>query len=779
MGNNAVFRVNLGAYDLVIAPNSTNTLYGIMGDNAGSQTVYWLYVSTNAGATWSKTNLSMLNATSSGTWRNASGKVAVDPNNASVVYCGMPISSGNSSGVYRAIDGVTFNAIVALGATTIGPGVCGIVFDRSQGTVVVGGQTRTARVIVPIGGVGIYETLDGGQTWTETFTATKGDATFAVYQGYLDFDGVYYCQMNYNNSNGYIWRYSGPAGTWVQLDAQAGWLNVQGWLGSGGILIVDPRNGHQGHVSATGPNGIGAGYTSLNANSATPSSITWSGRTGGETPVLTAPSYDVPWENHAAQGLNAFLYGTAAFIDSSGVCWWVGGGIWFFDSIPNYGASPTTTSIGVMRGTEVTVAQDVLCPPGGTYPVMAAQDMGILRGTFTTFPMDYYVSGKRMDCEYLEYAASDPRFMVSRSSVELSAPAAGAKSAYSTNYGATGSWTPYATQADLMYQAVVTGDISNGSGASGTTLNVTAVASGNVMPGQTVYVGSRAKGVITAYGTGTGGTGTYTLDTASLTASSSLGLVLATNCGAVVAVDHDHHVIVPAGYNGSFVPVYTTNATGACTWNFCGGLPQVKWTNRSFVFGATARPLAVGYGSDLGTVWAAYWASGGTTTIYKSTDSGATFSQVGTITLSVSTVGIYLLSVPGYPGELWLTGLFTGNSNTSLHHSTDGGATWATIATPTGQGLTYAFTLGAPATPGGYPALYGLFYATYGATKYLYRGAFSAGSVTWSLFGPTGTQQDLPKSCQVCGIQSIRGDWNVYQRLYVSSQQSGFAYYNP
>jgi hypothetical protein len=87
--------------------------------------------------------------------------------------------------------------------------------------------------------------------------------------------------------------------------------------------------------------------------------------------------------------------------------------------------------------------------------------------------------------------------------------------------------------------------------------------------------------------------------------------------------------------------------------------------------------------------------------------------------------------------------------------------------------------MGAPATPGGYPTLYALFNASSSAPRHLYEGQWNGTTVTWSLFGSTGTCGDLPPVQQVQGFQSIRGDFNTYRRLYVSSQQTGFAYYTP
>jgi len=319
---------------------------------------------------------------------------------------------------------------------------------------------------------------------------------------------------------------------------------------------------------------------------------------------------------------------------------------------------------------------------------------------------------------------------------------------------------------------------------------VSAIGSGTVvLPAalvyhQTGYTGTYY-GKILPYGTsgatGTGGAGTYYLDTSSNVASSTLSIVVPVQGGQTVAVDHDHWVTVPSGLSQSYVPAFTTNATSSASWTLCAGLPAAYWTMRPWAFGPTSKPLAVGYGSDLGTVWACLF-SGTTATLSRSTNSGASFSSIATWTVSVDAIGIYCLSVPGYPNELWITGSYTGGTNANLWHVTNANTASATVRSvslPSNAAIPIAFTLGAPSSRGGYPTLYLLGWANYGATQYLYQGTYSGGVVIWSRFGPTGTSHDLPASCQVCGIQSIRGDWNVYQRLYVSSQQSGFAFYDP
>lgn len=71
--------------------------------------------------------------------------------------------------------------------------------------------------------------------------------------------------------------------------------------------------------------------------------------------------------------------------------------------------------------------------------------------------------------------------------------------------------------------AVVTGTISNGGGVAGTVLDVTAVTSGTISIGQTLTgTGITAGTRVIAFVSGTGGTGTYTVDVSQLVASTTI-----------------------------------------------------------------------------------------------------------------------------------------------------------------------------------------------------------------------------------------------------------------
>lgn len=97
--------------------------------------------------------------------------------------------------------------------------------------------------------------------------------------------------------------------------------------------------------------------------------------------------------------------------------------------------------------------------------------------------------------------------------------------------------------------------------------------------------------------------------------------------------------------------------------------------------------------SDGATQGVFYVASGGK--VYKSVDSGATFHVAAS---GLPTSDQALLSVPGRAGELWLA---TGDGG--LYHSTDGGATFAKIITVSKAPL---FTLGKSAPDAHAPTLY-------------------------------------------------------------------------
>ena len=81
----------------------------------------------------------------------------------------------------------------------------------------------------------------------------------------------------------------------------------------------------------------------------------------------------------------------------------------------------------------------------------------------------------------------------------------------------------YGTSIGGPADTVVTGYIDNGSGSAGTTLTVSAVANGALYVGQILTgTGVTAGTKITAFVSGSGGTGTYTVSASQLVASTTI-----------------------------------------------------------------------------------------------------------------------------------------------------------------------------------------------------------------------------------------------------------------
>lgn len=838
LGASANITQSRGGWEHVLAPGNSNVHVAIFGDIAGDATKGWVYYGTWNGTkvAWNQSNLSFSNTTTDSNgnpgarYKNSYYKIAVDPVNENVAYCGMPINSGNSAGAYTTLNKAggstlaTWASVKTSGSTPI-PGVvgvtdtsgsgrgacCGLAFDPSQGTTTIGGQTVTKRIIIPIAGVGIYESLDGGDTFTEVAAAAIGSTNFWVTNGGFNSTGDYFCITVSATAGVFgIWRYS--SGTWTKISVSPVWSTDGNYISST-QLIIKPSD--PDYLSINGPNGVAYGFTTLNARAAIP---TWTGSTGGaRTIVNKAAPYDIGYINYIFGQNNPPGVPSAVFslivscqVDPVTGIFFKTGNQSIYYAAASLGSTvgigpPTYTSTGpntfmqsIGRGMEVTVAQDVLCPPGGTYPVLACQDLGTpMRGTYTTYPNDMVIRYLEYTCENLEYAANDPSFIVARATGQSGAGGLEDVSSYSPNYGADGTWSQIAGTPTSLWQASITATISDGAGGAGRVLDVSA-CSGTIFPNGWITVNADGTGTfygrVQPYGTngttGTGGVGTYYLDTTStLLTPTALKSVIAIQGGQTVAVDKDHWVTVPSGLNVNPIPAYTTNATEAATWALCSGLPAINWTMRSWVFGQTVKPFSVGYGADLGKVWAlgCVTSPAGVATLYRSDDSGANFHAIDSwsITTSISGGGGPInLSVPGFPGELWCTAVFTSGTAplSALWHITNANTdtpTRAVVNLPADAPLIMSMSFGCPLSPGAYPPLYIIGRTAFSAPHYLYQGIWNGTSFTWARHGPTGTVQDLPDSCQIAGYQSVRGDWTTPGRVHLSSGQMGYAYYNP
>jgi hypothetical protein len=213
---------------------------------------------------------------------------------------------------------------------------------------------------------------------------------------------------------------------------------------------------------------------------------------------------------------------------------------------------------------------------------------------------------------------------------------------------------------------------------------------------------------------------------------------------------------------GTVVPQYTKD--NGASWHTCVGLPAANYLNGAGVSPPRTRALAADRG-DIGTFYAYVKATG---KVYKSIDGGANFSLVGSRPLDSGVAAIYILTVPGKAGHIFLGGN-SGNTSNFLYRSQDHGATWTQVGSISRIVL---IALGKEKDPGGYPTLF-VFGSVRGVSGY-YRSTDEG--TNWTPFGRWPA--DFPQTCQLDFAQCMAGDWNIYGRVYVGMGGSGFAYFS-
>jgi hypothetical protein len=182
-----------------------------------------------------------------------------------------------------------------------------------------------------------------------------------------------------------------------------------------------------------------------------------------------------------------------------------------------------------------------------------------------------------------------------------------------------------------------TGGISNGASSAGTILNVTAVASGTIFIGQRVTgTGVTSGTLVTGFGTGTGGVGTYTVNTSQLVGAGT-SLTGAASAIATTPASGDNSVNI---------------ATTAFVQNVAGALGTMSTQN--------ANAVAI-TGGTIGGLTS--FNSAGATTLGETTAVSAT-AATSTINYDVKTQGVvyYTANASGN----WTVNL-RGDGSTSLN----------------------------------------------------------------------------------------------------------------
>ena len=154
------------------------------------------------------------------------------------------------------------------------------------------------------------------------------------------------------------------------------------------------------------------------------------------------------------------------------------------------------------------------------------------------------------------------------------------------------------------------------------------------------------------------------------------------------------------------------------------------------------------------------------TGLWATTDGGATWSR--RFSGEIAPLSVYnakLRAVPGEAGNLFFTTGGLDGLDTDFKRSTDGGATWTTVAGAT-RVLDVGF--GKAADGASYPTIF--FAGKYNGTYGIWRSTDNA--ATFKMIGrfPVGSLDE---------IKAIAGDMDTFGKVYVGYQGSGWAYGQP
>jgi photosystem II stability/assembly factor-like uncharacterized protein len=449
----------------------------------------------------------------------------------------------------------------------------------------------------------VYATVDGqgvfrasaGLSWSRI--SQNGGPTAATYQ-HIDIasDGTVYVAAN-NPAGG--WKYTN--GTWTQLALPA--------VANGGYsaVAVSPTNSALVFFFAFGGNP----YRSQDA-----------GQTWQEITAFLGTGADIPWFDTVEKGW--ISVGTVVFDPTVENRLWIAEGMGVWRSTDLFDDQLTWQSVS--RGIEQLVSNDVTAPPGGK-PVTAHWDFGVFyHDNLDVFPTRNGTNGRFNSAWDVDYSAGTPSFLaITISDHRFCCYWDGLvnQSGYSTDGGQ--SWTRVAS-------------LVNGTHPEGLEFGAIAVA---------------------------------TNDTRNL-------------------------VWVPT-FNAT--PHYTLD--GGATWNPISlpgttdpGSHQQYYLNRRIVTPDRVLPNT-------------FYLYHPENAIYRTTNGGATWEQMPSTNLpkgwAVGYFNAILQAVPGQAGHLfWTSGPLDGQTF-SFYRSTDGGASWSEV---NGVQEVMSFGYGKAATEGGYPAIY-------------------------------------------------------------------------
>lgn len=569
--------------------------------------------STDQGNTWQATALPFkLGGNMPG--RGMGERLVIDPNNNAVLYFGAP----SGQGLWRSTDyGVTWSKVTSFpnpgtyiadpsdpnGYSSDIQGVVWVAFDKTSSSA--GQTTQSIYVGVADKQNPVYRSTDGGNTWQ----AVPGAPT-----GYIPHKGIFepvnqmlYIATSdtggpYDGAKGDVWKFNETSGTWMQISPVPS-SSTDNFFGYSG-LTIDKQNPNTIMVAAQiswWPDGNF--FRSTDGGATWTQAWSWAGYPNRSLrytmditgyPWLTFGSNPQPPETTPKLSWMTEAMAIDPF-DSNRLLYGTGATLYGTTNLTNWGTGSTFTIKPMVKGLEETAIKDLISPPSGA-PLLSAQlDLGGFRHNDLDTPPMMFVSPVFSSATSLDYAELNPTIIVRAGNFTDSDRPNDSHAAFSTDGGTN--W----------------------------------------------FQGTEPSGV---------------------------------NSGGTIAAAADGSRFVWAPDDSGQSVVYSVGFGNS--WTASTGIPA-----NATVESDRVNPMKF-YGLKNGT-------------FYVSTNGGVSFTAKATGLPTESNFGVKFHAVPGHEGDIWLTG------ETALYRSTDSGTTFTQIA-----GVEEATNIGfgKPATGQTYHSLY-------------------------------------------------------------------------
>ena len=638
---------DMGAVSVAADPINTSKVWAAVGmyTNSWDPNNGSILRSSDQGNTWTATALPFkLGGNMPG--RGMGERLAVDPNDDNVLYFGAP----SGKGLWKSTDsGVTWSQVGnfpnvgnyaqdstdTTGYLSDNQGVTWVAFDKATGSS--GSPTKTIFAGVADLQNTVYESTDGGATWSRVAGQPTG---FMAHKGVVDpVNGILYIATSnkggpYDGSSGDVWKYTLATGTWTQISPVKSSDTSNDWFGYSG-LAIDAQ--HPGTIMVTG-------YSSW-----WPDTFIWRSTDGGATwkqawnytsypnraDAYTMDVSATPWltfgtttqEPVESPKLGWMTEGLAIDpFNSNRMFYGTGATLFGTTNLTNWDSGTSFTIKPFVSGLEETAVNGLISPPTGSAPLISALgDLdGFVHTSLTSVPSSAFTSPNLSSGDSVDYAELQPATIIRTGDVDKtqSSNANVYRFAFSTNGGS--SW--------FQASAEPPGVTGGGQGA------VAADASSALWSPK--------------------GTGVYYTTTYGSSWTASTGIP----AGAVIASDRVNPKVYYGYSAGTFY--VSTNGGASFTASAATGLPTTGTLYIKAVAGTA------------GDVWLTGGDSSGVSGIWHSTNSGATFTKLSSVSAAIN-LGFGKSAVSGgYPA---IYAIATVNGVQGIFRSDDTGATWTRI----------------------------------------------------------------------------------------------------